>query len=112
MIRSRRLTVGQAIVRFIAHQFVERDGKENRFIDRISRPEQLLASLPEAFRVLTDPAETGAVTIALPEDVQAEAFDWPSEFFEKKVWHVRRPVPEPERIADFIQLLRAAERPL
>ena len=68
----------------------------SRFFDRISRPEQLLASLPEAFRILTDPAETGAVTVSLPEDVQAEAFDWPEAFFEKRVWHVRRPVPEPE----------------
>ena len=53
----------------------------SRFFDRISRPEQLLASLPEAFRILTDPAETGAVTISLPEDVQAEAFDWPAGVF-------------------------------
>jgi 3D-(3,5/4)-trihydroxycyclohexane-1,2-dione acylhydrolase (decyclizing) len=57
----------------------------SRFFDRVSRPEQLLASLPEAFRILTDPAETGAVTISLPEDVQAEAFDWPAEFFQKRV---------------------------
>jgi TPP-dependent trihydroxycyclohexane-1,2-dione (THcHDO) dehydratase len=57
----------------------------SRFFDRFSRPEQLLASLPEAFRVLTDPAETGAVTISLPEDVQAEAYDWPIEFFEKRM---------------------------
>jgi len=84
----------------------------SRFFDRISRPEQLLASLPEAFRVLTDPAETGAVTVALPEDVQAEAFDWPTEFFERRIWHVRRPVPEPELVADFVQLIRAAKRPL
>jgi len=53
----------------------------SRFFDRISRPEQLLASLPEAFRILTDPAETGAATVSLPEDVQAEAFYWPLEFF-------------------------------
>ena len=84
----------------------------SRFFDRISRPEQLLASLPEAFRVLTDPAETGAVTVALPEDVQAEAFDWPTEFFEKRVWRVRRPVPEPELVADFASLIKAAKRPL
>jgi 3D-(3,5/4)-trihydroxycyclohexane-1,2-dione acylhydrolase (decyclizing) len=84
----------------------------SRFFDRVSRPEQLLASLPEAFRVLTDPAETGAVTIALPEDVQAEAIDWPNEFFEQRIWHVRRPVPEPERIAELVKLLKAAVRPL
>lgn len=84
----------------------------SRFFDRISRPEQLLGSLPEAFRVLTDPAETGAVTVALPEDVQTEAFDWPTGFFERRVWHVRRPVPEPELVADFVQLIKAAKRPL
>jgi 3D-(3,5/4)-trihydroxycyclohexane-1,2-dione acylhydrolase (decyclizing) len=84
----------------------------SRFFDRISRPEQLLASLPEAFRVLTDPAETGAVTITLPEDVQAEAFDWPEAFFEKRVWHIRRPLPELELIDATVSLLQAAERPI
>ena len=84
----------------------------SRFFDRISRPEQLLASLPEAFRVLTDPAETGAVTISLPEDVQTEAHDWPNEFFEKRIWHVRRPVPEPELLGEVIKLLKAAKRPV
>jgi 3D-(3,5/4)-trihydroxycyclohexane-1,2-dione acylhydrolase (decyclizing) len=84
----------------------------SRFFDRISRPEQLMASLPEAFRVLTDPAETGAVTISLPEDVQAEAHNWPNEFFEKRIWQVRRPVPEPELVREVVNLLKAAERPL
>jgi 3D-(3,5/4)-trihydroxycyclohexane-1,2-dione acylhydrolase (decyclizing) len=84
----------------------------SRFFDRISRPEQLIASLPEAFRVLTDPAETGAVTISLPEDVQAEAHDWPNEFFEKRIWHVRRPVPEPELVREVVNLLIAAKRPM
>ena len=84
----------------------------SKFFDRISRPEQLLASLPEAFRILTDPAETGAVTISLPEDVQAEAFDWPAGFFEKRVWHVRRPVPEPELIQKAAQLIQKAKRPI
>ena len=84
----------------------------SRFFDRISRPEQLMASLPEAFRVLTDPAETGAVTISLPEDVQTEAHNWPNEFFEKRIWHVRRPVPEPELVREVVNLLKAAERPL
>ena len=56
----------------------------SRLFDRISRPEQLLSSLPEAFRVLTDPSDTGAVTLTLPEDVQAEAFEYPIEFFEKR----------------------------
>jgi 3D-(3,5/4)-trihydroxycyclohexane-1,2-dione acylhydrolase (decyclizing) len=84
----------------------------SRFFDRISRPEQLLASLPEAFRVLTDPAETGAVTISLPEDVQAEAHDWPNEFFERRIWHVRRPPAEPELLREAIKMLKAAKRPV
>jgi 3D-(3,5/4)-trihydroxycyclohexane-1,2-dione acylhydrolase (decyclizing) len=84
----------------------------SKFFDRISRPEQLLASLHEAFRVLTDPADTGAVTISLPEDVQAEAWDWPEEFFEQRIWHVRRPVPEPELVSEVVKLLKGARRPL
>src|SRR5690606_12516015 len=58
----------------------------SRFWDRINRPEQILSSLPEAMRILTDPAETGAVTLALPEDVQTEAYDYPAHFFEKRVY--------------------------
>ena len=84
----------------------------SRFFDRVSRPEQLLASLPEAFRILTDPAETGAVTVSLPEDVQTEAFDWPTEFFEKRVWHVRRPLPERELIKEVVSRLQKAECPI
>jgi 3D-(3,5/4)-trihydroxycyclohexane-1,2-dione acylhydrolase (decyclizing) len=84
----------------------------SRFFDRINRPEQLLASLPEAFRVLTDPADTGAVTLALPEDVQSEAFDWPVEFFDRRVWPVRRPVPEPQLITELAGMLEVAQRPL
>jgi 3D-(3,5/4)-trihydroxycyclohexane-1,2-dione acylhydrolase (decyclizing) len=84
----------------------------SRFFDRINRPEQMLASLPEAFRILTDPAETGAVTISLPEDVQAEAFDWPTEFFQKRVWHIRRPLPEPELIRELVARIQKAERPV
>ncbi len=84
----------------------------SKFFDRISRPEQLLASLPEAFRVLTDPAETGAVTISLPEDVQAEAYDYPIEFFERRIWHVRRPLPEPELIRKAAELIAGASKPL
>jgi len=84
----------------------------SRFFTRIHRPEQLLHALPEALRVLLDPVETGAVTIALPEDVQTEAFDWPAEFFEPRVWHVRRPVPEPEATERAAALLVGAERPL
>lgn len=84
----------------------------SRFYTRVERPEQLLAALPEAMRVLTDPAETGAVTLALPEDVQAEAYDWPAELFEPRVWRVRRPVPEPEPLRELARLLQAARRPL
>jgi len=98
---------------------VERDVSANdafravsRYFDRITRPEQLLSSLPEAFRVLTDPAETGAVTIALPEDVQAEAFDWPAAFLDRRVWRVRRPVPEPVVVDEIVSLLRGAKAPL
>ncbi|WP_037499218.1 3D-(3,5/4)-trihydroxycyclohexane-1,2-dione acylhydrolase (decyclizing) [Solirubrobacter soli] len=84
----------------------------SRYWDRIERPEQLVPSLLRAMRVLTDPVETGAVTLCLPQDVQAEAFDWPEELFEKRVWRVRRPLPEPEVLAQAAQLLRNAQRPL
>ena len=63
-------------------------------------------------RVLTDPAETGAVTLSLPQDVQAEAFDWPVELFDERVWHVARPVPEASRIAAAAEVIRSARRPL
>ncbi|MDQ3656487.1 MAG: thiamine pyrophosphate-binding protein, partial [Chloroflexota bacterium] len=84
----------------------------SKFWDRINRPEQLIAALPEAMRVLTDPAETGAVTLALPEDVQTEAFDFPASMFEKRVWRVRRPVPVVEDLNDAVELLRTARNPL
>lgn len=83
-----------------------------RFYARLSRPEQLLAALPEAMRVLTDPVETGAVVLSLPEDVQAEAFDWPAELFEPRTWHLRRPPPERAALARALALLQGAERPL
>ena len=84
----------------------------SRFWDRINRPEQLPSSLLAAMRVLTDPAETGAVTLALPQDVQAEAHDWPEELFARRVWHVARPVPEPAAVERAAELIRGAERPL
>jgi 3D-(3,5/4)-trihydroxycyclohexane-1,2-dione acylhydrolase (decyclizing) len=84
----------------------------SRFFDRINRPEQLMSSALAAMRVLADPVETGAVTIALPQDVQAEAWDWPEEFFARRVWRVRRPAPEPDAVAAAAALLRGAERPL
>src|SRR5690606_34055498 len=84
----------------------------SRFFDRIWRPEQLPSALLGAMRVLTDPAETGAVTIALPQDVQAEAYDWPEELFEPRVWHIPRPAPEPAALARPAALIRSSERPL
>jgi len=84
----------------------------SRFFDRVWRPEQLPSALLGAMRVLTDPAETGAVTIALPQDVQAEAHDWPEELFAPRVWHIPRPVPEPAALARAAELIRSAERPL
>ncbi len=84
----------------------------SRYFDRIYRPEQLLSSLPEAMRVLTDPAETGAVTLALPEDVQTEAFDVPEAFFEKRVWYVRRPLPDEDALAEAAAMIAAAKKPI
>jgi 3D-(3,5/4)-trihydroxycyclohexane-1,2-dione acylhydrolase (decyclizing) len=84
----------------------------SRFWDRINRPEQILASLPEAMRVLTDQAETGAVTICLPQDVQAEAYDYPDNFFEKRVYQVSRVVPPTEDLQRAAELILGAERPL
>ena len=83
----------------------------SRFFDRITRPEQILFSLPEAMRILTDPADTGAVTIALPQDIQGYAFDYPVNFFEEKVWRVERRQPDARRIAEAVALLKAAKRP-
>jgi 3D-(3,5/4)-trihydroxycyclohexane-1,2-dione acylhydrolase (decyclizing) len=83
----------------------------SRFFDRISRPEQLLTALPEAMRVLTDPVETGAVTIALPQDVQAHAYDYPVNFFEPRVWRIERTQPQPRRIEEAVALLKDARRP-
>ncbi|MDT7589078.1 MAG: hypothetical protein QOE32_6628, partial [Pseudonocardiales bacterium] len=84
----------------------------SRFFDRVDRPEQLPSALLGAMRVLTDPAETGAVTVSLPQDVQAEAYDWPDELFARRVWHVARPVPEPAALARAVAVLRSASKPL
>ncbi|MFF5476164.1 3D-(3,5/4)-trihydroxycyclohexane-1,2-dione acylhydrolase (decyclizing) [Streptomyces sp. NPDC012935] len=84
----------------------------SRYFDRITRPEALIPSALNAMRVLADPAETGAVTLALPQDVQAEAYDWPQEFFAERVWYVRRPAPDPVELAAAVAAIRAAERPL
>ncbi|WP_071129449.1 3D-(3,5/4)-trihydroxycyclohexane-1,2-dione acylhydrolase (decyclizing) [Varibaculum massiliense] len=84
----------------------------SRFFDRINRPEQLMPSLMNAMRVLTDPAETGAVVLAMPQDVQAEAFDWPVEMFEKRVWHVRRPAVSETEMERAAAIIKSAKRPL
>jgi 3D-(3,5/4)-trihydroxycyclohexane-1,2-dione acylhydrolase (decyclizing) len=83
-----------------------------RFFDRVWRPEQLPAALMGAMRVLVDPVDTGAAVVALPEDVQAQAWDWPSELFRPRVWHVPRPVPEPAALARAVDLVRGSRRPL
>jgi 3D-(3,5/4)-trihydroxycyclohexane-1,2-dione acylhydrolase (decyclizing) len=84
----------------------------SRYWDRIVRPEQLLTALPEAMRVLTDPAETGAVTLALPQDVQAEAYDYPETFFRKRTWHVARNRPDRTSLQRAAEWIRRSKRPL
>jgi len=84
----------------------------SRFFDRIWRPEQLPSAMLAAMRVLTDPAETGAVTLALPQDVQAEAHDWPAELFRERVWHIPRPEPDPAALGRAAALIGSARRPL
>lgn len=84
----------------------------SRFYDEVRRPEQLPSILLAAMRVLTDPAETGAVTISLPQDVQAEAHDWPVELFAERTHHVARPPAEAARIAAAAEVIRSAQRPM
>ena len=83
----------------------------SRYWDRIYRPEQLITALPEVMRVLTSPADTGAVTLALPQDVQAEAFDFPEELFRRRVWLIRRPEPDRISLARAVEAVRASRRP-
>jgi 3D-(3,5/4)-trihydroxycyclohexane-1,2-dione acylhydrolase (decyclizing) len=82
------------------------------FFDRVWRPEQLPSVLLGAMRALTDPVSAGAVTIALPQDVQAEAWDWPVELFDKRVWHIARPLPEAGVLGQAVAAIRASRRPL
>jgi 3D-(3,5/4)-trihydroxycyclohexane-1,2-dione acylhydrolase (decyclizing) len=82
------------------------------FFDRVQRPEQLPSALLGAMRTLTDPAQTGAVTLALPQDVQAEAFDWPVELFAARTWHVARPPAERARIVAAAEVIRGARQPM
>lgn len=83
-----------------------------RYWDRIQRPEQLLTALPEAMRVLTSPAETGAVVLGLPQDVQAEAFDYPEELLGKRVWHIARQRCDRDALTRAVEWIRSARRPL
>ncbi|MGF1734139.1 3D-(3,5/4)-trihydroxycyclohexane-1,2-dione acylhydrolase (decyclizing) [Photobacterium satsumensis] len=84
----------------------------SRFFDRITRPEQLLNSLPQAMRVLTDPVECGPATIAIPQDVQTMAFDYPLHFFNEKIHRVRRPGADEQELAEVIALIKQAKQPL
>jgi len=84
----------------------------SRWWDRITRPEQILESLPQAMRVLTDPAECGPITLALPQDVQAEAYDYPEGFFAPRCWRIRRPPPDAAQLADAATALSQARAPL
>jgi 3D-(3,5/4)-trihydroxycyclohexane-1,2-dione acylhydrolase (decyclizing) len=83
-----------------------------RFFDRITRPEQLLTALPQAMRVLTDPVDTGAVVLALPQDIQSHAYDYPAELFAERDWTIRRPPPDPAEVEAVARLLAQAQRPL
>ncbi len=84
----------------------------SRYFDRITRPEQLMVAFNRALQVLTDPAACGPVTLALCQDVQAEAHEWPRSFFEERVWTLRRPPPARHELSQAAQVLRAARRPL
>lgn len=84
----------------------------SRYWDRINRPDQLLTALPEALRVLTSPSETGAVTLALPQDVQTEAYDYPVDLFRRRVWHILRNRPDRASLRRAAELIRASRRPM
>ena len=84
----------------------------SRYWDRIERPDQLMIAGLNAMRVLTDPVETGAVTLCLPQDTQAEAFDYPESFFGKKVWHLDRRAPHPRALKEAVSILSSAQKPL
>ena len=83
----------------------------SQFFDRITRPEQILYALPEAIRVMTDPVDAGPATIALPQDIQSVAFDYPANFFRRQVWRIERRQPDARRIDEAVALLKSAEKP-
>lgn len=84
----------------------------SKYWDRINRAEQLITSLPEVMRVLTSPADTGAVTLCLPQDVQAEAFDFPEELFRKRIWKITRPRPDITLLKEAVSLIKASKKPV
>src|SRR6059036_1474948 len=84
----------------------------SRYWDRINRPDQLMNALPEVMRVLTSQADTGAVTLALPQDVQTEAFEYPIELFGERIWYIPRPAPEKTLLGRAVALIRASRKPL
>jgi len=84
----------------------------SKYWDRINRPDQLITAMPEVMRVLTSPADTGAVTLSVPQDVQAEAWDYPVEMFQKRIWHVPRPRPDKNALHRAVELIRSAKKPM
>jgi 3D-(3,5/4)-trihydroxycyclohexane-1,2-dione acylhydrolase (decyclizing) len=84
----------------------------SRYWDRINRPDQIITALPEALRILTSPVDAGTVTLALPQDVQTEAYDYPSALFEKRVWHIPRARPDAAAVARAVELIRASNAPI
>src|SRR5512133_998755 len=84
----------------------------SRYWDRINRPEQLITSLTEVMRVLTSPSETGAVTLALPQDVQTEAFDFPEELFRKRIWRIGRPRPDISLLKEAAAIIKSSKKPI
>ena len=84
----------------------------SKYWDRINRPEQLITALPEVMRVLTSPAETGTVTLSIPQDVQAEAYDFPVELFRKRVWIIQRTRPDREIILKAVEMIKQSSKPL
>lgn len=84
----------------------------SRYWDRINRPEQLITALPEVMRVLTSQSDTGAVTLAIPQDVQTEAFDFPVALFQKRVWRIGRPRPDVAILKEAAEIIRMSEKPV
>ncbi|UQN15059.1 3D-(3,5/4)-trihydroxycyclohexane-1,2-dione acylhydrolase (decyclizing) [Gulosibacter sp. ACHW.36C] len=110
--------LGDPVLQQIEHP-VERDVSANdcfrpvsRYFDRITHPAQLLSTLPEAMRVLTDPVDTGAVVVCLPQDMQGAEYDYPEEFFTPRVWHIRRRLAAEEELAGAAEIISAAKRPI